>query len=93
MDCKKHANRMASQGQRFQRPQPLVRLAQRFAYCPMGQLQLKNGRELLDRLLAVRCAAQDTGPLGERDQFCKRLDLHLLHHPLAMGLDGALSAA
>ena len=35
--------------------------------------------------------SSDSGPLGKGNQFRERLDLHLLHHPVAMGLDRALS--
>jgi hypothetical protein len=48
---------------------------------------------LLGRLSAVGCAAQDADPLGKGDKFRQRLDLHFLHHPLAVGLDRALGCA
>ena len=40
--------------------------------------------------LSVPDRSRDSGPLGEGNQFRERLDLHLLHHPVAMGLDRAL---
>ena len=33
--------------------------------------------------------SKDTNPLGNRNQLGQRLDLHLFHHLVAMGLDGA----
>ena len=37
--------------------------------------------------------SQNSGPLGKGNQFGKRLDLQLLHHPVAMGLDRAFGRA
>ena len=36
------------------------------------------------------CAAQETDPLGRGDKYWQGLDLHFLHHPLAVGLDRPL---
>ena len=36
---------------------------------------------------------QDTNPFGKRDKFGQRLNLHLLHHPVAMSFDGAFGRA
>src|SRR5580658_4338834 len=41
----------------------------------------------------IRRVAQDTGALGKGDQFREGLDLHLLHHPVAMSLDRSLGCA
>ncbi|MET4520118.1 hypothetical protein ABIB81_009477 [Bradyrhizobium sp. I1.7.5] len=34
--------------------------------------------------------AQNADPLGQRNKLGQALSLHLLHHPVAMGLDGPL---
>ena len=47
----------------------------------------------LSRLSGTRQISQNSGPLGKRNQFGKGLDLQLLHHPVAMGLDRALGRA
>jgi hypothetical protein len=36
-------------------------------------------------------ARHDTNPLGEGHKFRQGLDLHFLHHPVAMGLDRPFS--
>ena len=36
---------------------------------------------------------QYTDPFGKGDKFSQRLNLHLLHHPVAVCLDGALGRA
>ena len=36
---------------------------------------------------------RNAGPLGKRYKFRQRPNLHLLHHPMAMGLDGPFGAA
>ena len=45
----------------------------------------------LSRLSGTRQISQNPGTLGNRDQLRERLDLHLLHHLVAMRLDRALS--
>src|ERR1700675_4693826 len=41
-------------------------------------------------LSGTRHISQNSGPLGKGDQLGESLYLHLLHHPVAMGLDRAL---
>jgi hypothetical protein len=50
--------------------------------------------------IGLNCRGRQSGtrhknadPLGQRHKFRDRLDLHLLHHLVAMGLDGALGRA
>jgi hypothetical protein len=52
-----------------------------------GWQYIENG---LGRLSGSRPNAD---PFGQRDQFRYGLDLHFLHHPVAVGLDGALGCA
>jgi hypothetical protein len=47
---------------------------------------------LLERLSTVLCAAQDINPFGKGDKFRQGSDLHFLHDPMAMGLDGTFGA-
>jgi hypothetical protein len=42
--------------------------------------------------LATVVVVQNADPLGQRNQFGQALNLHLLHHHAAMGLDGPLVA-
>src|SRR5258705_5673162 len=44
----------------------------------------------LSRLPSTRQISQNPGTLGKRHQLREGLDLHLLHHPVAMRLDRAL---
>jgi len=50
-------------------------------------------RDSLARLSVIRRTGQNAHPLGKGDKFRQGLDLHFLHHPLAMGLDGAFGCA
>jgi hypothetical protein len=43
--------------------------------------------------LSVTGRAQDADPLGKRDKFGQGSDLHFLHHPVAVGFNGALGPA
>src|SRR4029077_19932225 len=52
---------------------------------------LKNTKDDLDGLSGSR--HKNPSPLGKGYKFRQGLDLHFLHHPVAMGLDGALSRA
>ncbi len=51
-----------------------------------------EGTNLHPRSVARR-TAQDADPLGKGDQFRYGSDLHFLHHPVAVGLNGALGRA
>jgi len=48
---------------------------------------------LRDSLGRMSVARHNADPLGKGDKFRQGLDLHFLHHPVAMGLDRARRAA
>jgi hypothetical protein len=47
----------------------------------------------LSRLSGIRQISQNPSTLGKGDQLGEGLDLQLLHHPVAMGLDRAFGRA
>ncbi len=47
----------------------------------------------LSRLSGTRQISQNPSTLGKGDQLGEGLDLQLLHHPVAMGLDRAFGRA
>ena len=71
----------------------LVRLAQRISYCPLGQDNAKTVENCLGGLSAAGRAAQDPSSFSKGNEFSQGLDLHFLHHPVAMGLNGTFGPA
>src|SRR5712691_2640167 len=69
-------------------------------HCPLGQYEalapkgsVVGHRCSASSVLAAARRSQHAEPLGNRDRLGNRLDLELLHHRVAVRLDGALRGA
>src|SRR4029078_5195271 len=55
--------------------------------------ETQNAARNIDWISALWLGMENPEPLGDRNQFCERVHLHLLHHLVAMRLHGTLGRA